>query len=71
MKTSTEKGWSSAGDTFMAKNVYLVMNSLSDSKPVERLPLKMQKVQTTHLFGSLDMSNMTGVVPVLERSTVR
>ena len=55
----------------MAKNVYLVMNSLSDSKPVERLPLKMQKVQTTHLFGSLDMSNMTGVVPVLERSTVR
>ena len=37
LKTVTEIRRSSARDTFIAKSVYLVLNSLFDWKPVERL----------------------------------
>ena len=37
MKTVTEIRRSSARDTFIAESVYLVLNSLLDWKPVEKL----------------------------------
>ena len=37
MKTVTEIRWSSAHDAFIAESVYLVLNSLFDWEPVEKL----------------------------------
>ena len=37
LKTATEIRRCSAGDTFIAQSVYLVLNSLLDWKPVEKL----------------------------------
>ena len=37
MKTVTEIRWSSARDAFIAESVYLVLNSLSDREPLDKL----------------------------------
>ena len=37
LKRVTEIGWSNARDTFIAESVYLVLNSLLDWEPVEKL----------------------------------
>ena len=37
LKTVTEIRWSSAHDAFIADSVYLVLNSLSDREPLDKL----------------------------------
>ena len=47
MKTVTEIRRSSARDTFIAESVYLVLNSLLDWEPVEKLKLRSDVVSFT------------------------
>ena len=47
MKTVTEIRRSSARDTFIAESVYLVLNSLLDWKPVEKLKQRSYVVSFT------------------------
>ena len=50
MKTVTEIGRRSARDTFIAESVDLVLNSLLDWKPVEKLKQRCYVVSFTFLF---------------------
>ena len=47
LKTVTEIRWSSDHDTFIAEGVYLVLNSLLDRKPVEKLKQRCYVVSLT------------------------
>ena len=47
LKTVTEIGRSSARDTFIADSVYLVLNSLLDWKPVDKLKQRCYVVSFT------------------------
>ena len=49
-KTVTEIGRSSARDTFMTDSVYLVLNSLLDWEPVEKLKQRCDVVRFTLSF---------------------
>ena len=51
-KTVTEIRRSSARDTFMTDSVYLVLNSLLDWEPVEKLKQRCDVVRFTLLFFS-------------------
>ena len=50
MKTVTEIRQSSTHDTFIAENVYLVLNSSLDWEPVEKLKQKCDVVSFTSSF---------------------
>ena len=55
LKTVTEIRWSSACDTFVTENVYLVLNSLLDWLPVEKLKRRCDVVSLT--FFQLEASS--------------
>ena len=50
LKTVTEIRRSSARDTFIAESVYLVLNSLLDWKPVEKLKQRSYVVSFSFFF---------------------
>ena len=59
LKTVTEIRRSSARDTFIAENVYLVLNSLWNCESVERLKKRSDMVSFTllnHLMATLNLS---------------
>ena len=74
LKTVTEIRRSSARDTFIAENVYLVLNSLWNWESVERLKKRSDMVSFTllnHLMATLNLSLSTSPPPPKSQTQAR